>query len=152
MRAVLLSARYSTVSTQGSWRLLFLMALAMALFALLAPASTILDLEIWIASWLPHAAEIDDTVLLSNADKWVHLAIFLVLGGLGLRAWRQHSQRRQLLFGLLLMACGTEFLQHYIPGRSASVADLIADFAGLLPGVLALFMQRRVPRLNEGRT
>lgn len=143
---------YLPALTLRGWRLLFLVALAVALFALLAPASTILDLKIWVASWLPHAAEFKDSDLLRDADKWVHLAIFLVLGGLGLQAWRRHSQRRQLLIGLLLMACGTELLQHYIPGRSASFADLGVDIVGLLPGMLVLLMQRRPLSLNEGRS
>lgn len=132
----------------AGWRLLFGLALLAALFALLAPASLVLELKIWVASWLPWASQIDDSGALHHADKWAHLAIFLVLGHLGMRAWRLTGQRRQLLLGLLLMAVGTEWLQHYVPGRSASAGDFAADLAGLLLGALAF---ARLPNLPSFR-
>lgn len=121
-------------------RLLFALALGVALAGLLAPASVLLQLKVWIASWLPWTwvAAIDQGVLLGGADKWVHLAIFLVLAGLGVRAWRQGWERQQLFLGLLLMAFVTESLQHFIPGRSASLGDVVADAAGTLLVALAL--------------
>lgn len=139
------------VLTLSGWRRVFLLALAVALFALLAPASAILELKIWVAAWLPYAGAIEESDALRHADKWAHLAIFLILGCLGVHAWRSQGQRRRLVLGLALMACGTELLQHYIPGRSSSAADLFVDLAGLLPGALILFVQRRPPRFNEGR-
>lgn len=133
------------------WRVLFVLALLAALFGLLAPAGLILELKIWVASWLPWAGQIDRSDVLQHADKWVHAAIFLVLGALGMRAWRLADQRRQLVAGLLLMAIGTEWAQHYIPGRSASLGDFAADLAGLLLGALAFTrLLPQAPALRQG--
>ncbi|HMN20910.1 MAG TPA: VanZ family protein [Ottowia sp.] len=121
----------------GAWRLLFLAALAVALLGLLAPASTLLELKVWVSAWLPWAGELDRADALQHADKWVHAAIFLTLALLGLRAWPLARQRRHMLLGLVALAVATEWLQHYIPGRSASLGDFAADLAGLLLGALA---------------
>lgn len=120
------------------WRLLFWLGFALSLVLLLAPADSLTDARIWLASWLPFAAQLDALDVTHNADKWVHLGLFMLLGGLGRQAWSQPTQRRQLLLGLLCMAIATEWLQHYVPGRSASVADLLADLAGLALASLLL--------------
>lgn len=123
-------------STLPAWRLLFWLALAMALFALLAPATVILDLKIWVASWWPLALDLEHGDALRHADKGLHTAIFLVLGALGLRAWSNPRQRNALFLGLLAMAFATEGLQAGIPGRSTELGDVLADLAGLLLGGL----------------
>lgn len=126
-------------------RLLFWLGLLLALVALLAPAQALFDAKIWVASWLPFAAQIDTFDAVRNVDKWVHLGIFAVLCGLGSRAWRPAPWRR-LIVGLLCIAILTECLQHHVPGRSASFADLLADLAGL---VLAMLMVRVADRLTQ---
>ena len=116
------------------WRLSFLLAFVLSLALLLSPASVVLELKIWLASWLPYAAEIDRSDAFRHSDKWVHLGLFVALGLLGVRAWRQPGQRTLVWYGLIATAVATECLQHYIPGRSASLGDLSADLLGLALG------------------
>lgn len=130
------------VMTRTVWRLLFVLSVFAALLGLLAPASMLLELKIWVVSWLPMATEMEQIDALHDIDKWVHLGIFLGLGGLGARAWCQRAERWRILFGLLLMAFVTEALQYFVPGRSASLGDLGADLAGLGLLVVILLLPR----------
>jgi len=116
------------------WRTALLLAFALSLALLLAPASAGLALQTWPARWPPYAAEIDRSDAFRHSDKWVHLGLFVVLGLLGVRAWRQPGQRTLVWYGLIATAVATECLQHYIPGRSASLGDLSADLLGLALG------------------
>lgn len=113
------------------WHVLFWFACWATLVLLLAPAATLLEARIWLATWLPFAAQLDALDVTRNTDKWIHLGLFVLLCALGRQAWRQPAQRRPLLLGLLAMAGATEGLQHFVPGRSASLGDLLADVAGL---------------------
>ena len=81
-----------------------------------------------------NAAEIDRSDAFRHSDKWVHLGLFVALGLLGVRAWRQPGQRTLVWYGLIATAVATECLQHFIPGRSASLGDLTADLLGLALG------------------
>ena len=49
-----------------------------------------------------------------------------------------------------IMAVGTEVLQHYIPGRTMTLSDLIADVLGVLAGygVYLLWMRIFWEKLN----
>lgn len=123
--------------TETRLRWLFFLTLTLVLVALLAPAATILDAKIWLASWLPYAREIDASNLTQHADKWAHFTMFALLGLLGLRSWLSLIPIAHVLGGLALLALTTEWLQHYIPGRSASLSDLLADLVGLSLGLLA---------------
>lgn len=114
------------------WRWWFAAALLLALVALLMPASAVLALKIWVVSWWPGAQTLANADASQYADKWVHGAMFAVLGALGLVAWRTRRQRCWLGLGLLLLAPVTELLQQLVPGRSASVGDALADVLGLL--------------------
>lgn len=67
-----------------------------------------------------------------QADKWAHLAAFVLLAALADGGWpnRGFDPRKWgslLAFGLLL-----EVLQTQVPNRSFSVGDILADAAGLL--------------------
>lgn len=136
-----------------AWRLLFWLACAGALTLLLTPAAALLETRIWLATWLPFARQLDALDVAQNADKWVHLGLFALLGGLGRLAWSHRAERRQLLLGLLFMAIATEGLQHFIPGRSASVADVLADLAGLaLISGLAVSLRGRPLRAVRTQT
>jgi len=125
--------------TPTGWR-------AVSLALLLAPAAALLELKVWVAQWLPYAEQLDAANVSQYSDKWVHLGIFSLLSWIGAYAWRQPSMpRTRLLAGLLLMAVATECLQHWVPGRSASVADLLADLAGMALGALAAHALSRSP-------
>lgn len=116
-------------------RRLFLLALLITLVALLTPASTLLAVKIWVASWLPWAEAMDRLDMGSQSDKLVHVSLFLLLGALAARSWPHATGRWSAWLGLFLLGCLIEWLQQYVPGRGASVFDLAADVAGASLGV-----------------
>ena len=84
-----------------------------------------------VLAWRPNPGEL----LSSGTDKLAHLLAFGALGacaalGFGLSRWRR--------IGVGLMAYGAliEWVQAFIPGRSAEWLDLGADGIGALLGVL----------------
>jgi VanZ family protein len=117
------------------FRRLFLLALLFTLVALLVPASTVLAVKVWAASWLPWAGAMDRMDLGSQSDKLVHFSLFLLLGTLAARSWPHAAGRRWAWLGLLVLGCLTEWLQQYVPGRGASGLDLAADVAGASLGL-----------------
>jgi VanZ family protein len=79
-------------------------------------------------------------------DKLAHLLTFAVIGmaaGLagGMRGWRMTLC---CLAGALLVGGMDEIHQIFLPGRSASWADLAADAAGGLLGAAALAVLQRL--------
>jgi VanZ family protein len=79
-------------------------------------------------------------------DKLAHLLTFAVIGmaaGLagGMRGWRMALC---CLAGALLVGGMDEIHQIFLPGRSASWADLAADAAGGLLGAAALAVLQRL--------
>jgi len=97
-----------------------------------------------------HAPTIDDSVV-PNLDKIVHAIVFGLLAFLLLRSLRAFgvasSWRRLLGVGLIVIALGVldEWLQSSVPGRTASIMDLLADGVGVafmllmssLPGAIS---------------
>ena len=85
-----------------------------------------------------------------GADKTAH---FLLMGSLAflanmaLRGAAIHLGRRTLPLGgslVALLVTLEEASQHFIPARTLSLGDLLADYAGImLIGGLALWLQRR---------
>jgi len=68
-------------------------------------------------------------------DKAIHFFAFLVMSGLVALVW---PRLRPGIHIAVLLAYGalTEILQHFIPGRSFSVADWLADALGVVIGLL----------------
>lgn len=120
------------------WRVLFFVALVLTLVALLLPAPDVLALKAWAASWLPWGRWLDqeDVTHWAHADKLVHAGMFAVLGGLAMSAWRDRSWRVRWWWALLALGVLTEGLQAWVPGRSPSGADVLADALGLGLGVV----------------
>jgi VanZ family protein len=81
-------------------------------------------------------------------DKSNHLLAFSVLGVLGILAWRHRL--REVLGGLLAYGCLIEVAQSFVPNRSASWEDVVADSLGLLIGWLAASVVPRCGRSHEG--
>ena len=75
----------------------------------------------------------------ASTDKVVHLAVYAVLGVLLARA--PHRPRVGTLValaaGAALFGALDEFHQRFIPGRSASVDDWVADAVGGALGIIA---------------
>ena len=103
----------------------------------LVPAGLWLAL-IWTLSSLP-ADEIPSVQVL-GIDKLLHLGIYtvlMVLFSFGIKGFKLTNEQRLLIISvILLMAAGDEYHQHYIPGRSVSVYDLIANGMGIIVGFL----------------
>ena len=69
-------------------------------------------------------------------DKLIHFTGFFVLGGLAVLAgWRLSMLRLAII--LTGYAALTEILQYFIPGRSFSMLDWLADALGIAVAVLA---------------
>lgn len=75
-----------------------------------------------------------DTPTVSGGDKVAHLIMYGVLGALVGRALghgRRSAGRLAVAFvAIVLVAAADEWHQRFIPGRTASVADWVADCAG----------------------
>lgn len=68
-------------------------------------------------------------------DKLYHFLAFVTLTGLLTLSWRRLSSI-QWFSSLLIYAALTEVLQHFIPGRSFSFMDWLADGMGIVVGLL----------------
>jgi VanZ family protein len=95
----------------------------------------------WSAMLLtPQPAEIADAVLAPEtvfpASKSMHVAGYFVLTLL--TAWLRSSVpvRWVLLVFLSMHALGTEYLQHFVPGRTPGWRDAALDLVGIALGVL----------------
>lgn len=109
---------------------------------------------VWVAviligtSWPGVSLGPDDLAL----DKVAHFAAYAVLAALLLRASRAfHLWRTALVVVLAVSAFGAidEWHQSFIPRRSMSFADWLADTAGAIVGVLvmrAILLSRPSPR------
>jgi hypothetical protein len=113
----------------------FVVMLGVTLVALLLPAPELLRLKLWVVRWWPWMLDLSRANDAPGADKWVHGGLFAVLGLLGALAWRGMRARPALLLGLVFLGALTEWLQSYVPGRSMSAADWVADSAGALLGL-----------------
>ena len=85
-----------------------------------------------------------DLSLFPLRDKGVHLLEYAVLAWLNARALRRTSPAARpwkLLLGAAAITIGWGYLdevhQAFVPGRDASLGDLVADAAGAVVGVLA---------------
>lgn len=79
-----------------------------------------------------------------QADKVVHALIFLTLAFLADASWPEQAYSPIKYLPLLAYGLAMELLQYYVPTRATSLADLVADGAGLaIYGLLVLPWLRR---------
>ncbi len=111
------------------------------LVLLCLPGSWIEALQSYINVWPPSESESTDFPI----DKVVHAFLFSLCAALFIRGWNNLRQRWYLVCALLLLyGLVTELIQRYIPGRSSSFGDLLADGAGIGFGVgIALVYLRK---------
>ncbi len=129
------------------WKTLFVLALLVTLVLLLTPGDALLAVKVWVASWLPYAREIEQASWTDHGDKAVHFSLFTVLGALASWIWGGTPRLAWVLLGLAGLGMATEGLQHFIPGRGASLGDLTADWLGLALGwgLLGVLARKRGP-------
>jgi len=91
-------------------------------------------------------------------DKAIHFAEYTLLGvllfkGIGYTALRDRRLAFLFLFSVGASVGGLdEIVQSYVPGRSMSIFDWMADAAGVALGVGMFVTQRRVPFYRKGGT
>ncbi len=83
------------------------------------------------------------------SDKANHLLAFWVLGFLADFAWPERGFDRTKAAPLFAYGVGIEFLQLFLPHRTFSVPDVVADAAGLAAYGLCLPLLRRLPVLRK---
>ena len=98
----------------------------------------------------PHMPEETVNHIVTFARKCVHLAVYAILAFLVWRALRQPAKGdprpwswREAGWAILLVAiyaATDEFHQHFVPGREASVLDVLLDTSGGAGGMVLVWM------------
>lgn len=83
----------------------------------------------------------------SQADKLYHFLAFGVLSGMMLLAWPR-MRWWQVVLVLAMLGAGIDVLQSFEPNRQASLADWLADMAGVGAGLLPGLLLRRLLQLH----
>ena len=86
--------------------------------------------------------------MLSNADKIIHAFVYFILAVLLYFSFLKSGLRKYLLLITMIIAISygvsDELHQYYVPGRVASIGDVIADsFGALLGSFLAAKLSSR---------
>jgi len=130
------------LSTQH-YRLLGICALALTTFMLLVPGPVVQSAASMAASLasqlLPWNADSLPSDTSFPIDKVIHFSLFCLCGLFLARGWGpglRDGGAAALLLALVMLGMITEGLQYYIPGRFASLTDVLANTAGALVGVL----------------
>jgi VanZ family protein len=104
----------------------------------------------WMAAiyLLSSSPDLPGPSLIEGQDKLFHLLFFALLGGFFSCSFKPSNKRvpftRVLLITLLVAAYGgfDEVHQMHVPGRDASIGDLVADVAGGFLAALILWKRR----------
>ncbi len=104
---------------------------------------------LWMAIlfWLSSQPDLPSPSLFPAEDKLEHLVAFGILGvlfALSLGPWKGSiSIKQMILVTTLVTVYGAidEFHQLFVPGRCASISDLLADFTGGLTASLVLYLK-----------
>lgn len=98
-------------------------------------ARVALLLEVAGIAWLASVGQAEQAQIQSvilGGDKAAHTLAFLVTGLTASLAWRSPLGSALVLSGV---AAGVELLQAFVPGRSASLLDLVASLSGVVAGL-----------------
>jgi VanZ family protein len=97
----------------------------------------LLLLSVAVVGWLtltPKPVELPG----AGSDKLAHFGAFFVLALLADLAWPAQRIGWRAIVLLVLYGGAIEIAQHYVPNRSMSAADLVADASGVLTHALLL--------------
>lgn len=137
----------AVASLQPAWLTTLARALLVAAVGVVAVA--VLLPNTWMAElrrqwrWLSHM--ISQTEQLWPAVDMVHVVMFAAVGvllALAFPAWRF----RRLLLTVTVLAVISEFVQIWVPGRTASVGEVVLDVVAGAAGVLLVSGMRRMAR------
>ena len=102
-------------------------------------------LLLWVFQWWP----VPSSGMASGefpVDKVVHVWLFGLLGYLFCKEWIKTRRSVVKLYVLLfLYGAGIELLQILIPGRGASIGDLVADNVGIVMGFYLAMRVKEMP-------
>ena len=137
--------------TTQHYQRLGICALTITVLMLLAPgpvvqaaASTASSLASQLWPWSSDSLPSDASYPI---DKLIHFSLFCLSGLFLARGWGPTLRGggvAALILALVTLGVITEGLQYFIPGRFASVGDIIANTAGALAGVfLGLYPVRK---------
>ena len=80
-----------------------------------------------------------------NADKLYHAGTYAWLGALPLWAFARGERARAAAYCMILLGCLLEWGQSFVPGRTASIGDAVANAFGVFVGIwLSEALMRRV--------
>jgi VanZ family protein len=108
-------------------------------------------IAIFCASSIPSNA-MPRSIILSQ-DKLIHMGVYAVLGFVLYRGIRRGTTwmwdtAGWVTFGIgVLYGASDEFHQHFVPGRSMDIYDLLADAIGIVCAIgVARYLERRRSR------
>ena len=84
--------------------------------------------------WPSHSSDL----ISSNfpTDKLIHALLFAICAALFVRGWTSFRKRWWIVCLILFLnGVATELIQRVVPGRSATIGDLLADGLGVIVGV-----------------
>jgi len=84
----------------------------------------------------------DVMVIENNEDKMLHVTIFCLLTLWPVMALKRHLHIGAAAAFLLLMGGAMELLQALAPERQSSFADMVANVAGIMVGLLIGYLLR----------
>ena len=128
------------------YRLLALTTFITILLVLSIPGHWLEALQSRIQSWWPWPAS-GFTPSNFPLDKILHASMFSLCAAMFVRGWATFAERWWLVCLMLILYGGvTEWIQRYVPGRSATLGDLLADGVGVLVGVgvALLYLRKRL--------
>ena len=96
-------------------------------------------------------SNIEDTIVDELNDKFSHVLAFATLAFLADFAFSHRSFDLHKIAALLLLGMLIEAVQHFIPYRTASFFDVLADSIGIAAYYLARPIVRQVPWLKSKR-
>jgi VanZ family protein len=102
-------------------------------------------------TWLSLAPH-DAVPEISMWDKLQHATAYAVLTMCGTVGFVARRSRLMVGAGLIVLGFGLEAAQAAVPGRIASIADGIANVAGVALGFLTAWVGNRLAGTKEGRT
>ncbi len=74
-----------------------------------------------------------------SPDMMAHFAVYALMGCLGLFMVSTLCHKLTVLAGIIFLGMSIELVQHFIPGRTPSYEDIVANSLGVLFGI-ALFV------------
>ena len=104
-------------------------------------ALVILIIGVLVVVWLSLAP--GDTIDTGLSDKLGHLVAYAALAACSTQAFEHGRTKLTSYAGLIVLGSVLEGLQAYVPGRYPSVADGIANAAGIMVGVFLSWMVAR---------